>query len=125
MILELLRNFATKRARFLKKLYVNIGMGRLISSLPSNRIGKMYRNSLCYTYTVLKGGWLCKLSKELVCAQKKLAAFSHIHSGVPIPQHPLPFSFSGTHTEPYAANIGAKPSLALYLQKACSDVLTS
>jgi hypothetical protein len=49
----------------LKKLYVNKGMGRLISSSPSNRFGKMYRNSLCCTYTVLKGGWLCKLSNEL------------------------------------------------------------
>jgi hypothetical protein len=45
-----------------------------------------------------------KLSNELVCAQKKLAAFSHILYIVAfLPQHPLPFSFSGTHTEPYTA----------------------
>ncbi len=35
-----------------------------------------------------EGGWFLKLSNELVCAQKKLAAFSHIHSGVPSPTIP-------------------------------------
>jgi hypothetical protein len=45
-----------------------------------------------------------KLSNELVCAQKKLAVFSHIHSDVPIHQHPLPFSFYGTHAHHRAIN---------------------